>query len=77
MWDCSAQNVAAIRQATGHPDVHHVPIGCMPQLTRIAAAPEQDIDVLFYGSVTPRRETVLQALDASGSGGCTRRSACI
>ncbi|HVC63216.1 MAG TPA: hypothetical protein VND19_22990 [Acetobacteraceae bacterium] len=35
--------------------VHHVPIGYVPQSTRIAPVPAQDIGVLFYGSVTPRR----------------------
>jgi hypothetical protein len=66
VWDCDAKNVAAIRQATGHRDVHHVPIGYVPQLTRIAPAAEQDIDVLFYGSITPRRDAMLRALVATG-----------
>ena len=66
VWDYDASNAAAIRHAVGHRDVHHVPIGYVPQLTRIAPAPVQDIDVLFYGSITPRREALLQALAASG-----------
>ena len=66
VWDFDAANVAAIAQATGHRDVHHVPIGYVPELTRIAPAAEQDIDVLFYGSVTPRREAIFRALAATG-----------
>lgn len=66
VWDMDAANAAAIRRATGHPDVHHVPIGYAPPLTRILPASEADIDVLFYGSVTPRRGAVLQALSAAG-----------
>ncbi len=65
VWDFDATNVAAIARATGHSDVHHVPIGYVPQLTRLAPAPEQDIDVLFYGSMTPRREAIFQALAAA------------
>ena len=66
VWDFNAGNVAAIRQMTGHRDVHHVPIGYVPEMSRIVSATSQDIDVLFYGSVTPRRERILQALAAAG-----------
>jgi O-methyltransferase/8-demethyl-8-(2,3-dimethoxy-alpha-L-rhamnosyl)tetracenomycin-C 4'-O-methyltransferase len=66
VWDFAAANVTAIRAATGNPAVHHVPIGYAAPLTRIAPAPVQDIDVLFYGSITPRRDAVLRALAAEG-----------
>ena len=66
VWDYDAGNVQAIRQATGHRNVHHVPIGYVPQLTRIAPAAEQDIDVLFYGSITQRRHALLEALGHAG-----------
>lgn len=41
-------------------------IGYSPRLTRIAPAPVQDIDVLFYGSLNPRRAALLRALVDSG-----------
>jgi len=44
----------------------HVPIGYMPQLTRIPKADPQDIDVLFYGSMNERRAKVVHDLEAAG-----------
>ena len=64
VWDYSAANATALaRLGVRKPAV--VPIGYVPELTRIAPAPE-DIDVLFYGSVNDRRRAVLQALQARG-----------
>ena len=44
----------------------HVPIGYVPQLTRIEKADPQDIDVLFYGSMNQRRAKVIKELRRSG-----------
>lgn len=41
-------------------------IGYSPVLTRIAPAPEKDIDVLFYGSTNERRLVILKALHSQG-----------
>ncbi len=64
VWDYSAENV---RRATelGIGTFRHVPLGYVPELSRIAPASE-DIDVLFYGSINQRRRVVLQALEAAG-----------
>ncbi len=62
VWDCNADSAQAITAATGNPDVHHVGLGFAPELARIAPEPVQDIDVLFYGSLTPRRQAVLETL---------------
>ena len=35
-------------------------------MTRIPQAPEQPVDVLFYGSINARREAILKALSAAG-----------
>ena len=43
------------------PQLNHVPVRYVPELTRIAAVPE-DIDVIFYGSNSLRRRAVLDAL---------------
>jgi SAM-dependent methyltransferase len=61
--DYSIRNQTALRnRGIGHARV--LPIGYAPILTRIDAAPEQDIDVLFYGSLNDRRRRVLDALAA-------------
>lgn len=66
VWDYSRRNLTAISSLADHHDVHLVPVGYMPQLTRIPAAPSEDIDVLFYGSVNQRRHAVLSALEQAG-----------
>lgn len=64
VWDYSARNVAHLRSLGGH--AVHVPIGYARCLTRIAPAPSEDVDVLFYGLATPRRQAVLKALASAG-----------
>ncbi|HVR62723.1 MAG TPA: hypothetical protein VMU50_12540 [Polyangia bacterium] len=65
VWDYSAANVAALlRHGVS---AHHVPIGYVPELTRIAPAASPDIDVLFVGSLVERRVAVLQALHDAGA----------
>ena len=44
----------------------YVPIGYMPQMTRIPKPDVQDIDVLFYGSVNYRRSNILGKLSDTG-----------
>lgn len=64
VWDYSQTNIE--RLAAWQVDrLTHVPVGYVPELTRIASVPE-DIDVLFYGSRSPRRQAVLDALRARG-----------
>jgi hypothetical protein len=64
VWDYSEANTAALsRLGVRRPAV--VPIGYVPELTRIAPAPE-DVDVLFYGSVNDRRRAVLEELRRRG-----------
>lgn len=64
IWDYSAENAARLR-SLGADSVDHVPVGYVPELSRIGPAVE-DIDVLFYGSITPRRQAILEALKARG-----------
>jgi SAM-dependent methyltransferase len=45
----------------------HVPLGYVPELNRILPAQETDIDVLFYGSLNPRRSQIVSALKDSGA----------
>ena len=63
-WDYSQANIEWLA-ALGLPRPTHVPIGYVPELTRIAPAPE-DIDVLFYGVLSERRYAVLRDLHDRG-----------
>lgn len=59
-WDWH-QNSMAELLSYGH-QVAHVPLGYVPEWTRIQLATEQDIDVLFYGSMNERRHAVLRKM---------------
>ena len=65
VWDYSARNAARLA-ALGLPAPVVVPIGWVPELTRIAPAPAEDVDVLFYGSMNPRRSAIVRRLRAEG-----------
>lgn len=64
VWDYSQENIDRLA-ARGIGGVEYVPVGYMPQLTRIPVL-EQDIDVLFYGLINERRKNILEALIKSG-----------
>lgn len=66
VWDYSQRNIEILRAHGFQGEIKHVPIGYVPTLSRIAPAPRQDIDVLFYGSMNKRRLSVIQALEATG-----------
>jgi hypothetical protein len=63
-WDYSQANIEYLA-ALGLPRPTYVPIGYVPELTRITPAPE-DIDVLFYGVLSERRYAVLRDLHDRG-----------
>ena len=65
IWEYSKKNIEKLT-AIGVNMVQHVPIGTMPALSRIKKAPNQDIDVLFYGSINPRRKAILDSLMEEG-----------
>ncbi|MBS0591066.1 MAG: hypothetical protein JSR65_10575 [Proteobacteria bacterium] len=64
--DYSARNVARLRAQIGNVHVHAFEVGTMPAMSRIAPAAQQDVDVLFYGSINERRRAILDALSAAG-----------
>jgi hypothetical protein len=64
VWDYSARNIAAL--AAMGIAARLCGIGYMPGLTRIAPA-AQDIDVLFIGSSSPRRQQALKRIAATGA----------
>lgn len=66
VWDYSVRNIRALAKLGVPQRAVHVPVGYMPQLTRIPQAPVQDVDVLFYGSVNERRAAVINSLQRKG-----------
>lgn len=65
VWDYSAANVEWLKNA-GIPDVQHVPLGYVPQMTRLNPCYPTDIDALFYGLVTDRRHELVRKFLAAG-----------
>ena len=63
-WDYSQANIERLADR-GLPRPTYVPVGYVPELTRIPPAPE-DIDVLFYGALSERRYAVLRGLRDRG-----------
>lgn len=63
--DFSQSNLAALHRL-GITHARLLGVGYSPQLSRITPAPEQDIDVFFYGSFNERRMTILQRLADCG-----------
>ncbi|WP_322082507.1 hypothetical protein [Burkholderia sp. BCC1972] len=64
-WDYSARNIAKLK-TLGIDHARYLKLGFHPKLRRIPSDVEQDIDVLFYGTIGPRRAAVLEALQARG-----------
>ncbi len=67
VWDYSLHNIATWNVMRCPTPPVHVPLGYIPELSRIKAAPAQDIDVLFYGSLNERRTQIVKALKDAGA----------
>ena len=65
VWDYSREN-ADLLNHMGIPGVVHVPLGYVPEMTRLDPDFPPDVDVLFYGLVTDRRDAMLKRLVAEG-----------
>lgn len=65
VWDDSPANLRALA-ALGCRQALHCPLGYAPALTRLEPAATPEIDVLFYGRRTPRRERIWQGFAESG-----------
>jgi len=67
IWDYSPQNIKQwTASSCARPPVL-VPLGYVPELSRIQPSQTQDIDVLFYGSSNGRRIGILKALRDAGA----------
>jgi SAM-dependent methyltransferase len=64
VWDYSRDNAERLPALLGK-SVKYVPLGFVPELVRIDDRGVKDIDVLFYGSSNPRRESILGELRAA------------
>jgi tetratricopeptide (TPR) repeat protein len=65
IWDYSKINIKQLK-SFGINNVQYVPVGYVPQMTRVTLANEQDIDLLFYGSINARRQHIIDCLEAQG-----------
>lgn len=66
IWDYDPRNIEKWKSLGCASTPVHVPIGYVPELTRITPAPTQDIDLLFYGSLNERRNRILNLLRDCG-----------
>jgi SAM-dependent methyltransferase len=66
IWDYDARHIAFWKSLNCAFEPVHVPVGYVPGLNKIKPHPVQDIDVLFYGSINPRRRDILVALKNAG-----------
>lgn len=64
VWDYSPENTAN-HSRLRLPEIKFIQLGHAPELERIAPQPEE-IDVLFYGSLTERRRVMLERLRLAG-----------
>jgi hypothetical protein len=69
-WDYSERNVRAWREMGLGGRVRFLRPGYIPECTTIDPATPTDIDTLFYGLVTPRRQKVLDSLLQHGIRTC-------
>lgn len=65
VWDYAAGNVERLK-AAGIDRAEYLPVTYMPILERIPTDIEQDIDVYFYGYLSPRRQQIVDQLKAKG-----------
>jgi hypothetical protein len=65
IWDYSPENARYLVEH-GITKVRHIPIGYSPRLDRIVDPGAQDIDVLFFGVMTPRRQRIVEELRLRG-----------
>lgn len=66
VWDYSPRNIAWLNTHIVNFKVVHVGLGFTPNMVSYLTTSEQPTDVLFYGSLNPRRAGVLEKLTASG-----------
>lgn len=66
VWDYNPENKPFLENLALKSPVQIVPIGYADTLSCIPVSDQQDIDVLFYGSINKRRENTLKSLSNAG-----------
>jgi hypothetical protein len=66
VWDYSLANIEWMRGNGINPDARWLRLGWSPGVPRIPVVAQQDIDVLFFGSLSPRRVALLETMRATG-----------
>lgn len=66
VWDYSRRNLEGLKARGLAARAAVLKIGTVPEMTRIKPAENQDIDVLFYGTVTERRRKILKSVEKTG-----------
>jgi len=66
VWDYSLRNMQFLEKYELKYPIVHMPVGYAREMSRIEKAAEQDIDVLFYGSLNTRRGRILDELSDLG-----------
>jgi hypothetical protein len=65
VWDYETTHLSWMERSWGT-SPKHLPLGYVPTLTRLPEQTVKDIDVLFYGSMSPRRQSLIENLQATG-----------
>lgn len=65
VWDYSPANLRALADL-GVRRGAHLPLGYVPEMTRLPEGQRAEIDVLFYGLLTERRHTVIARMVREG-----------
>jgi hypothetical protein len=66
VWNYSSVNIARLADNFGIDRVTLVKIGHMPVMSRIESNSSPDIDVLFFGNLSPRRAKILMDITETG-----------
>lgn len=66
VWDFSRRNVDFLNGRFAPNRAYHLPLSQSSILTRLQPSRE-DIDILFYGAISPRRESILKELGHRGA----------
>ena len=65
VWDYSLENIRFLAEL-GIAGAAHVPIGYVPEMTRLRPGYPEDVDLVFYGLITQRRDALIRRLVSDG-----------
>ncbi|KHK01267.1 methyltransferase domain-containing protein [Desulfovibrio sp. TomC] len=62
VWDYSERNIDILKRNFKATSIRHIPLGYVPEMVCLRDDYPKDIDVLFYGSMNKRRQSIIDAL---------------